>query len=68
MSSVAGKREPLLSKQVVRLRDDMRRMRIRFVLRMSSVILSAENVIHGGSKTYPQQSLRPHYLCARMCL
>jgi hypothetical protein len=49
MSSVVMRREPLLSKQVVRLRDDMRRMRIRSVLRMSGVILSVENVVDGGS-------------------
>ena len=42
MSSVAEKQEPLWSKQVIRLRDDMRRMRIRFVLRMSGFRLSVE--------------------------
>jgi len=61
MSYFAGRREPLLSKQAVRLRDDMRRMRIRSVLRRSIVLRLAGNSVNCDSKTHPQQSLRSHY-------
>lgn len=56
-----------MSTQEVRLRDDMRRRRIRSEPRTSGVSLSVGVfVIYRYSKTHPQQSLRPHHLCTGM--